>query len=55
MPNENRDYYVDVKLLGSYARPDTIIPKLQYPTGNAQVLFGTGNGIVRRSSASYPV
>ena len=44
-----------MKLLGSYARPDAIIPKPQYPTGNAQVLTAAENGIVGRSNASYPV
>lgn len=52
---ENRDYYVVVKLLGSYARPDAIIPRLRYSTGNAQVLTDEENEIVRRSNASYPV
>ena len=31
---QNRSY-VDMKLLGSYVRPDAIIPKLRYSKGNA--------------------
>lgn len=41
-----------MKLLGSYVRPEAIIPKLCYPKGNAQVLTDEENEIVRRGNAS---